>query len=146
MIAVDTNILVYSHREDSAFYRKAFETVRSLAESGRLWSIPWPAVHEFLALITHPRIYNPPTPLSDALLQVRAWMGCPTLSLIGEPGDVYFPYLEHLIEVSQAAGPRIHDARIAAICIAHGVDELWSADRDFSRFPGLKVRNPLVYG
>ena len=144
MIAVDTNILVYSHRKDSVFHEKAFETVRSLAEADGLWAIPWPAVHEFLAIVTHPRIYNPPSPLGAALSQIKAWMDCPSLSLLGETGDVYSRYLFHLLEASQATGPKIHDARIAAICLSHGVDELWSADRDFSRFPGLRVRNPLV--
>jgi toxin-antitoxin system PIN domain toxin len=144
MIALDTNILVYSHRGDSAFHRAAFETVRKLAESSALWAVPWPAVHEFLAVVTHPGIYSPPTPLKDALRQIRAWIDCPTLTLIGETGEIYFDYLYHLLEVSQAVGPRVHDARIAAICIAHGIEELWSADRDFSRFPGLTVRNPLV--
>ncbi len=144
MIAVDTNILVYSHREDSLFFSRAFEAVKSLAESGTSWAIPWPALHEFLAIVTHPRIYAPPTPLSDALLQVQSWMECPTLSMIGEQGEIYFPYLKHLLEVSLAVGPRIHDARITAICLAHGVEELWSADRDFSRYSGLKVKNPLA--
>lgn len=144
MIAVDTNILVYSHREDSVFYKPAFEAIRNLAESGKMWSIPWPAIHEFLAITTHPKIYSPPTPLDDALTQVKAWMDCPDFSLIGETEEVYFRYLQHLLEVSQVVGPRIHDARIAAICLSHGVNELWSADRDFSRFPGLTVKNPLI--
>jgi predicted nucleic acid-binding protein len=144
MIAVDTNILVYSHREDSAFYPRAFEAVRSLAESGTLWAIPWPAIHEFLAIVTHPRIYAPPTPLQDVLLQIQSWTDCPTLSFIGETGEIYLSYLRHVLEASRASGPRVHDARIAAICLSHGVDELWSADRDFSRFPGLSVKNPLV--
>ena len=144
MIAVDTNILVYSHREDSQFHRPAFTAIKSLAESGTLWSIPWPAVHEFLAIVTHPRIYSPPTPLSDALTQVDRWKECPSFAFIGEESALYFNYLRHLLEVSQVTGPRIHDARIAAICLAHRVEELWTADRDFSRFPGLKVKNPLV--
>jgi toxin-antitoxin system PIN domain toxin len=144
MIAVDTNILVYSHREDSAFFRPAFEAIRDLAESGRMWAIPCPAVHEFLAVITHPRIYSPPTPLDHALAQVKSWMDCPTFSLIGESGEIYFKYLQHVLDASQVIGPRIHDARIAAICLSHGIDELWSADRDFSRFPGLTVKNPLI--
>jgi len=71
-------------------------------------------------------------------------MECPTLSLIGESEGVYFRYLKHILEASQVKGPRVHDARIAAICLSHGVDELWSADRDFSRFPGLRVKNPLI--
>lgn len=145
MIAVDTNILVYSHREDSTFFTQAVEAIKGLAESGKLWAIPWPAVHEFLAIATHPRIYAPPTPLHDALLQVHSWLESPTFTPIGESGLSYFSYLEHLAERAQVRGPQIHDARIAAICISHGVDELWTADRDFSRFPGLKVKNPLVF-
>ena len=144
MIAIDTNILVYSHREDSVFYRQALEAITNLAESGKMWAIPWPAVHEFLAITTHPKIYSPPTPLDNAISQVESWMECPTFSLIGESKEVYFRYLKHILEASQVKGPRIHDARIAAICLSHGVEELWSADRDFSRFPGLTVRNPLV--
>ena len=48
-----------------------------------------------------------------------------------------------LLVAGRVAGPRVHDARIAAICRYHGVDELWSADRDFGRFPDLNVVNPL---
>jgi uncharacterized protein len=65
------------------------------------------------------------------------------LHLIGESEG----YLEKLRSLSLAArlrGPCIHDARIAALCIHHGVSVLWSADRDFSAFPQLKLRNPLV--
>ena len=76
--------------------------------------------------------------------QYETWMECPTFSFIGESEEVYFRYLKHSLEASQVKGTRIHDARIAAICLSHGVDELWSADRDFSRFPGLTIRNPLV--
>ena len=144
MIAVDANILVYSHREDSAFHKPALATIISLAESDALWAIPWPAIHEFLAIVTHPRIYTPSTPMEDALLQVESWIACPSLSLIGESGQIYFQYLAQLLKASRATGARVHDARIAAICLSHGVDELLSADRDFSRFPGLKIRNPLV--
>lgn len=144
MIAVDTNILLYSHREDSQFYQAAFTAVKSLAESGTLWAIPWPAVHEFLAIVTHPRIYSPPTPLADALTQVDRWKECPTFAFIGEESALYFNYLRQMLEASQVTGPRIQDARIAAICLAHRVEELWTADRDFSRFPGLKEKNPLV--
>ena len=144
MIAVDTNILVYSHREDSTFHEPALATIAALAESDALWAIPWPAIHEFLAVVTHSGIYTPSTPMEDALLQVESWMASPSLALIGESGEIYFRYLAHVLRASRATGARVHDARIAAICLSHGVDELLSADRDFSRFPGLKIRNPLV--
>jgi hypothetical protein len=144
MTAVDTNILVYSHREDSAFHPAALRVMKSLAESHCLWTIPWPAVHEFLAIVTHPRIYSPPSPLDLALKQVRSWFAAPTFSPIGETGELYLSYLSHVLEASHAGGARIHDARIAALCLTHGVEELWSADRDFSRFPGITVKNPLL--
>lgn len=144
MIAVDTNILVYCHREESTFHSRAADLVRDLGETASLWAIPWPCIHEFFAIVTHHRIYSPPTPTADALEQIVCWFESPTLTTIGEHGARYFGYLRHILTASQATGPRVHDARIAAICLAHDVEELWSADRDFSRFPGLRVRNPLV--
>jgi hypothetical protein len=52
--------------------------------------------------------------------------------------------LAGLLETSGVAGAKVHDARIAALCLSHGVAELWTADRDFSRFPSLTTRNPLI--
>jgi len=73
--------------------------------------------------------------------QVAAWRESPRLSLLAE-GSEYWPVASELIR--KATGPRVHDARVAALCLAHGVRELWSADRDFTRFSSLVVRNPLV--
>ncbi len=67
----------------------------------------------------------------------------PLFSFIGE-GHGYLDILDRLLATSKATGAMIHDAKIAAICLHHGVTELWTADRDFSRFPGLKTRNPLI--
>ena len=143
MIAVDTNILVYAHREDSTWHDAAYSRIVELAEGRAAWAIPWPCLHEFLAVVTHPRIYAPPTPLSVALEQVDAWLESPTLSLLGETEE-YWPELRALLEQGRVNGPAVHDARVAAICRDHGVRELWTADRDFSRFPSLSVRNPLI--
>lgn len=143
MIAVDTNVLVYAHRADSAWHVPAAETVRSLAEGRASWAIPWACLHEFLAIVTHPRIYDPPTPLDRALDQVDAWLESPTLSVISE-GDGYWRTMRPIVAGSQVLGPRVHDARVVALCRRHGVRELLSADRDFGRFKELTVRNPLV--
>jgi uncharacterized protein len=89
MIAVDTNILVYAHREDSPFHEVAFRRVAEVAEGRATWAIPWPCVHEFLAIVTHPRIYAPPTPLSRALSQVDAWLESPTLVFLAEGQDYW---------------------------------------------------------
>jgi toxin-antitoxin system PIN domain toxin len=143
MIAIDTNILIYAHRSDSPWHAAATRCLTRLAGSGRAWAIPWPCLHEFLAIATHPRVLSPPTPLTDAIRAVESWMHAPTLRMLGET-DGHFRLLRQLLERARVLGPVVHDARIAALCLQHGVSELWSADRDFSRFHGLRVRNPLV--
>lgn len=110
--------------------------------SGR-WAIPWPCVHEFIAITTHPAIYDPPTPLPLALEAIEVWLRSPSCRAVGEGPD-HLPVLKDVAVKGKAYGPRIHDARIAAICLENGVSELWSADRDLSRFRELKVINPLV--
>ena len=143
MIAVDTNILVYAHREDSSFHAAAYDRIAELAEGSANWAIPWPCLHEFLAIVTHPRIYTPPTPLDRALDQVEAWLESPTLVTLTE-SPTHWAVLRQVLTGARVAGPQIHDARIAALCRQHGVRELWSADRDFSRFGGIVVANPLI--
>lgn len=143
VVAVDTNLLVYAHRADSAFHDKADALLTELAEGSAAWAIPWPCLHEFLAIVTHPRIYNPPTPQPDALIQVDCWLESPTLVLLHEE-EGYWSALRPTLERARVAGGAVHDARIAALCVRHGVTTLYSADRDFSRFPDLTVRNPLL--
>jgi toxin-antitoxin system PIN domain toxin len=143
LIAVDTNILVYAHREEVAFHRVASALLSELAEGPATWAIPWPCVHEFLNIVTHPRIYVPPTPLARAIDQVDIWLESPTLLLLGETA-AHWPTLRAMLLAGRIMGPRVHDGRIAALCRQHGVRELWTADRDFSRFAGVTTANPLV--
>jgi len=142
VIAFDTNILVYAHRKDSGFHARAAACLRSWAEGTAPWAIPWPCIHEFLAIVTNPRIFKTPSPIAAALAQVEAWRQSPTLRLLAED-DAYWPVLNGLLTSSRVLGAKVHDARIAALALCHGVGELLSADRDFSRMAPLVVRNPL---
>jgi toxin-antitoxin system PIN domain toxin len=143
VIAVDTNILVYAHREDSAWHQPASDALTTLAEDRGAWAIPWPCLHEFLAIVTHPKIYRRATPLATAIDQIDAWRESPSLVLLAET-DSYWDVLRQALSGGRVAGTAVHDARIAAICLAHGVRELWTHDRDFGRFAALTTRNPLV--
>jgi toxin-antitoxin system PIN domain toxin len=143
LIAIDTNILVYAHRKDSAWHDAAWVRIQELAEGRPSWGLPWPCLHEFFAIVTHPRIYSPPSKPAEAIAQIETWLESPSLSLLAETSD-YWPTLKSSLESSLAAGPQVHDARIVALCRLHGVQELWTADRDFSRFMGLKTLNPLL--
>jgi hypothetical protein len=100
-------------------------------------------VHEFFSVVTHARIYAPPSTVAQAIAQVDSWLESPSLVLLGEGVD-HWPTLRSLVRAGRVSGPRVHDARIAAICLQHGVRELYTFDRDFSRFPQLRTRNPLV--
>jgi hypothetical protein len=143
VIAVDTNLLVYAHREDSTWHGPAAALLLQLAEGTSTWALPWPCLHEFLAIVTHPRIYTPPTSLAKAIDQVDAWLESPSLVVLTE-GEAHWETLRRTLRSSRMLGPQVHDARVAALCVQHGVGELWTADRDFARFAELRVRNPLV--
>jgi uncharacterized protein len=113
------------------------------AEGNGRWAIPWPCVHEFVSLTTNRKIYRPPLSAAEAFDQIAAWSESPSLTFIAETSE----HLSMLAELSVKAdirGRLIHDSRIAAICLQHGVAELWAADRDFSYFPALNTRNPLI--
>jgi uncharacterized protein len=143
VIALDTNILVYAHREDSPFHDAALQQVAGLAEGIANWAIPWPCLHEFFGVVTHPRIYAPPTPAARAIDQIEAWLQSPSLVLLSETAS-HWPVLRELLVAGRISGPQVYDARVAALCRQHGVREIWTADRDFGRFAGINPVNPLV--
>jgi toxin-antitoxin system PIN domain toxin len=143
LIAIDTNILVYAHRVESAFHEAARAAITSALESGTPFALPWPCVHEFLSTVTNPRIANGPTPVALAVEQMGEMLRSDLVALLSEASG-HYATLSQLLLAANVMGPLVHDARIAAICIDNGITELWTADRDFRRFPGLRLRNPLV--
>ena len=142
MIAIDTSILVTARRAEAPFHAEAAKLPRGLAEGGAPWAIPWPCVYEFLRVATHPRVFDPPTRLETALEDLESLLASPSLHLLGE-GPSHPSHLLAAVHGGRASGNLAHDAHIVALCAEHGVGELWTADRDFARFPGLRVRNPL---
>ena len=138
MIVVDTNLLVYAHRRDSEWHERALAALLELANGNQRWAIPWPCVHEFFAIVTHPRIYKRPSKPSEALAAIDAWTESSSLEFLHESPS-YWNTLVTMVQAGKIRGPMIHDARIAAICIDNGATLLLSADRDFSRFAGITV-------
>ena len=143
MIAVDTNLLVYAHRRESRHHDTAASIIRDLAEGDDAWAIPWPCCYEFLSVVTNPRIWRDnATSQEQAWSQISAWTASPSMRLIGETED-FMGILESFVRRPRVIGGVVHDARIAAICFAHGVEALLTRDRDFSLFPELKTRDPI---
>ena len=142
MIAVDTNILIYAVRDESPFYRQAVKLVTSLAENGPPWAIPWPCAYEFLRVVTHPKLFAPPSTVEDALDRLEHFRQAPSLVMLGD-GPGHFRHMLGAMRESGATGNLVHDAHIGALYMEHGVSELYTMDPDFSRFPGLKIIRPF---
>lgn len=144
MIAVDTNVLVYAHRREASEHAVARDAVRRMATGRDAWAIPWPCVYEFISVVTNPRIWKAAASSpAQAWSQVSLWLGSPSVRLLAET-EGFAEVLADLATRPRVHGPVIHDARIAALCIAHGVAALLTRDRDFSLFPELAVRDPFV--
>ena len=143
MRAVDTNILVYAFHADFPQHDSARQALTGLIARGEVWGIPSPCINEFLATVTRARYLSHPASIDQALSFVRVLQesyGCFVL----DESIRHFETLEQILRSSGVTGAKVHDARIAGICRDHGVQELWSADRDFGYFPWLSTVNPLV--
>ena len=144
MIAVDTNLLVYAHRRESIYHDAAFSLLRQLAQGDDAWAIPWPCCHEFLSVATNPRIWrDSASSQEEAWRQLLAWAASPSVRLLQETDD-FLEILERFVKRPLVIGGVVHDAKIAALCAAHGVEVLLTRDRDFSLFPELKTRDPVT--
>jgi uncharacterized protein len=143
MVAVDTNVLVYAHRREASEHIAARALVAALAEGAEPWSIAWPCVYEFFSVVTNPRIWKQAASSPEqAWAQLAAWLAAPAVRVLSEPAG-FATVLAGFARRGRVRGPVIHDARIAAICVAHGVDKLLTRDRDFSLFPELAVEDPF---
>jgi toxin-antitoxin system PIN domain toxin len=142
VIALDTNILVYARRQEAPHHREARTLLVSFAAGDAPWALPWPCVYEYLRVVTHPRVFDPPTRREDAVEDLESLLTSPSLSLLGE-GPAHVSRMPDTVTGGDATGNLVHDAHIAALVLEHGVRELWTTDRDFGRFPGLRLRNPF---
>jgi len=143
MLVVDTNVLVYAHRREAREHAIASELIRSMAEGSEPWAIAWPSVYEFFSVVTNPRIWKQAASSPDqAWAQLTAWFDAPGLRLLSET-TAFTTILAGFVRRARVRGPVVHDARIAAICVAHGADKLLTRDRDFSLFPELVVEDPF---
>ena len=143
MIAIDTNLLVHAHQRESQFHAAAYAAVAALAEGSRPWGICLHSLIEFCGVVTLPRLWKKPSSPAQAVEQIAAWRESPSLRILIDDVALMDTFSDLLIKGSVRGG-MVHDARIAATCLMHGVSEIWTVDRDFSRFPELRTRNPLV--
>jgi hypothetical protein len=136
VIAVDTNVLVYAHREELAKHRPAKRKLTELAEGHAAWGLPVFCLGEFLRLVTHPKLFEPPYSAEQACEAMERILESPSLSVL-VPGPAYPALLTEAVRQAAAIGNLVFDAQIVALCRETGVSALLTEDRDFDRFPGF---------
>lgn len=138
MIAVDTNILIYAHRAETELHATAAARLVALAEGAERWALPIFCVTEFIRVVTHRRVFNPPSTVAQAVAFVEGLAAAPNCDLV-LPGPEFLQRLLAAAQEADAQGNLMFDAQIAALCREHGIDSILTNDRDFGRFEPLQV-------
>jgi hypothetical protein len=138
MIAVDTNVLVYAHRGESELHDVALKKLTHFCEGNEPWALPVPCISEFFRVVTHPRVFNPPSKLGDAINFVKSLNDAPSCRIL-RPGSGFLDHLFTVMQNADARGNLVFDAQIVALCREHGISNVLTNDRDFERFKGISV-------
>ncbi len=139
MIAVDTNVLVYAHREGMEQHERGLQALTALAEGDEPWGLPIFVVNEFLRVVAHPRVFPVASSRGQATAAVEAVLDSPTVRLL-RPGARFWPLLTDSLDDADATGNLVLDAAIVAVCREHGAGTVLTADRDFRRFTSIRVQ------
>lgn len=143
MLALDTNILVFAHRQGTAHHEPAVELLRRLATGRTPYGLFWPSLYEFLRVVTHHRVFEPPSSIEEALDAVVAFLEPPVVRVLAET-PAHAEILRQVLVGSRVSGNLVHDAHLVALAIEHGVHEILTLDDDFRRFPQVSARNPFA--
>ena len=141
MIIIDSNLLIYSYDARSSDHRKSAEWVETVFSGAETVGLPWPTVCSFLRVLTNRKLPGLRLSLEQAAEIVDGWLQQPNVRLL-MPADDHWTVLRRMMVEGQATGPLVSDAEIAALTVEYG-GMLYTADRGFARFPGLRWVNPL---
>lgn len=141
MILLDANLLIYAHVASFPQHAAARAWFDAQLGGTAAVGLPWPSLLSFLRIVTNPRVFEQPEPVTQAWEQVTEWLACDN-AWIPHPGDRHAEILAGLLADPSVRANLVHDAHIAALAIEHGL-QLCSTDGDFGRFPGLRWSNPL---
>lgn len=144
MIIPDANVLLYAYHRGAPQHERARAWVERSFSGSQPIGLPWQCTTAFLRVATHPKVFSNPYSIAEATAIVRAWFDAPAVTVL-DPGARYFDILSALLATSQVSGPLVMDAALAALAIEFGAT-LASSDRDFRRFDGLRLLDPLQEG
>lgn len=141
MMLIDANLLLFAYHSAAKEHLRAKEWLEAALESGEPVGLAADGLLAFLRITTSPALFAAPFTMEEAASIAADWLSHPAVSLL-HPTERHWGILSRLLIEGQARGPLIMDAHVAALAIEHGAT-LWTTDRDFMRFKGLRVSNPL---
>ena len=142
MIVLDANVLLYAYSPASPEHGRARECVEDLLSADALVGLPWQSISAFIRVLTNPNLPGVRRQVLEILEIVESWLGQPNVRLLS-PGERHWTLFRQMLVEGQARGPMTSDAQVAALTIESG-GVLYTTDRDFARFPGLRWKNPLI--
>jgi toxin-antitoxin system PIN domain toxin len=141
MLLPDVNVLVYAHRADAREHERYLTFVEGLVNGREAYGVADMVLSGFVRVVTHPRIFDPPSPL-DAALEFAEQLRDQANAIVIAPGRRHWDIFTTLCHEADAKGNLVADAWLAALAIESG-SEWVTTDRDFARFRGLRWRHPL---
>jgi toxin-antitoxin system PIN domain toxin len=142
-VTLDTNVLLYASDESSSFHGPAIELLETLAAGPDLVYLFWPVALGYVRISTHPAIFQKPLSATEAMANVDDLVSRPHVRTGGEADDFWDTYRQ-VTGAVPVRGNLVPDAHIVTLMRQHDVATIWSHDRDFRKFPGIKVRDPLT--
>lgn len=141
MVLLDVNVLVYAHRQDAPEHHSYLDWLEELVNSDQAYSLSDLVLSSFIRVVTHPRVFSPPSTTSQALAFAQELRSQPNCVVV-MPGARHWDIFCRLCKEAGVKGNLVPDAYLAALAIESG-SEWITTDRDYSRFPGLRFRHPL---
>lgn len=141
MIVVDANLLLYAYNASASEHEAARTWLEESLSRPELFGLSWQTITAFVRISTNPRAFSKPLTIKEATTAVSAWIERPMVRIVN-PGQHHWEVFMRLLIEGQVRGPLVMDAHLAALAVEHGA-VLCTTDRDFARFPGLKLVNPI---
>jgi toxin-antitoxin system PIN domain toxin len=142
VILIDANVLLYAYDPRSKHHERCRSWLETMLSGEEAVRIAWVTLLAFLRISTNPRVYEAPLTGAEAVAIVSSWIERDTFTVL-EAGEQCFDILRRLLEEAQATGPLVTDAFLAALALENGAT-LVTTDRDFARFPKLRLADPTA--
>ena len=144
MFVVDTNVLIYAAESTFPEHARCRELVELWRARSGVWCSTWSILYEFLRVVTHPRVFRRPWPITDAWTFIEALLAAPAFEVLVATERHAKTVAQVLGELPHLAGNIVHDTHTAVLMREHGIRTVYTRDTDFHRFPFLEVRDPMA--